>query len=451
MSENNQVVTDLDSSFFDAYSKKIADESKKSTGGGNFSPKEYDEIGYVGLETGVNKILRFIGAPPGSESMGYVRKDYDPKQIMMCEVKDDDGKKFTIRLPLREDTPAHNHILHRLYDKVAEIAWINKKKVFVNENKYPDLWLALTKGGYKQEDGFSFSIAGGYKSTTFTVMNVIDRTDTWCADNKHTKVLCRDISTDAKGNSWPKPGVKSFGFIKQLAAIIGKYGDMQSYDIAIKRTGEQLNPFELKNASLYKDKDMMEELKNADGTLPEKDMIVSGPLSAEERAYSKYNLDKYYQPTSYTKLLKKIPSIFKLTDAHLGTHLYEELEQLSIKEKEEWARLYPKEEADQVVAEQEAEENTAILNAVKEEAPKRRTAVGPATNLSDDKIALLKGWSKLDDHQKSLIRDIKVKDGQVTEIVWEVCDETKTLYACDCNLASPESFQSCPGCGASFI
>jgi hypothetical protein len=63
----------------------------------------------------------------------------------------------------------------------------------------------------------------------------------------------------------------------------------------------------------------------------------------------------------------------------------------------------------------------------------------------------LKGWDKLTDFQKELILDIKESDGKVTEIVWKDCDETKQLYACECDLGSPEIFESCPGCAASFV
>jgi len=454
MSDTNkqEVITDLDASFFQSYAAKMKKDAEKKQSG-NFTAKTYDEIGYVGLEVGNNKFLRLIGAPPGAETMGYVRKNYDPKKIMMCDVKDDSGKKFQIRLPLREDVPAHNHILHRLYDKVMEIVWVNKKKIYVNESKHPELWTAVTKGGYTQEaDGKGYSIAAGYKSTTYTIMNVIDRQDNWCAENKSTKILCRDIGIGKDGTVWPKPGIKSFGFDKRIADLVGKYGNMETFDVAIMRTGEKDPPLELKNASLYKQKDMMEELKNSDGNLPDGNLIVIGPLTAEEKAYKRYDLDKLYQPTSYTKLLKRIPSLFKLCDATLGTKFYEELEGLSVKEKEEWARLYPKEDIAAIEAEQEEAENKAIKEEVKkEEPPKRRTAVGPIEKLSDEKIAYLKGWAKLSDKEKSLIKDIKVKDGKLIEVVYEDCEETKSLYACDCGLGSPECFSVCPGCGASFI
>ena len=453
MSETQQIGTDLDNSFFQAYANKIAADSKQNKGQSNFAPKEYDEIAYAGLETGVNKIYRCVGAPPGAETMGYQRKNYDPKQIMMIDVKDDEGKKFTVKLPLREDA-IHNHILHRLYDKVAEVVWINKKKVFVNETKFPELWALITKGNYKPDDGYGYTIAAGYKSTTFTIMNVIDRQDDWCEKNKHTKILCREVNVDAKGTIWPKPGVKSFGFIKRVADLVGKYGDIRNYDISLKRTGDKEMPFDIKNASIYKEKDMLTELKNADGTIPDANIIVIGKLTDTEIAFEKYDLDKLYQPTSYTKLLKRVPALFKLTDACLGTKFFQELESLSEKEKEEWKRIYG-DSNEQAENEQATTENKAINEAVKEEKTetptKRRTAVGPVQHLSESKIALLKGWSKLPEAQKALISDIVLDGENVKNIEWVNCKETETLLACDCGAASPEIFEVCPVCSASFM
>jgi len=198
---------------------------------------------------------------------------------------------------------------------------------------------------------------------------------------------------------------------------------------------------------------MMEELKNADGTLPNEDKIVTGPLTSAEKTYKRYDLDKLYQATSYTKLLKRIPALFKLTDACLGTKFYEELEALSEKEKEEWKRIYGDENAT-AETEQVKAETVAVKEALTEEkaeVPKRRTAVGPVENLSDAKIALLKGWSKLSEAQRLLIKDIKVNGTEVEDIVWEENDQTKNLFACDCQIASPESLDTCPACGATFI
>jgi hypothetical protein len=449
---NKEVLTELDDNFFAAYANKIASENKRSTT--NFTPKSYDAIGYAGCETGFYKVFRLIGAPPGCESIGYKRKNYDPIEIMMAEVKDDKGKKFIIKLPLREDSPTHNHILHRLYDKVTEVAWINGKKIFINQQKHPELWQTITKLGFGPNDP-GYKMAGGLKSTNFVIFNVIDRQDDWCKENKHTKILCRQVNVDDSGRVWPSVGIKSFGFLTRLVDLQNKYKNYELYDIAIKRTGQKDPPLELRNASVFKEKDMLTELLNADGTIPDANIIVVGPLSEEEKQYERYDLDKLYQPTSHTKILNRIASAFKLTDATLGTKFYEELVSLSEKEKAEWKLKYGTEDEEDVEAEQAQAENIEINKNLQEDKPKptaRRTAVGtPETGLSAEKIALLKGWSKLTDAQKALIKDVTVKDGKVTDISWIECDETSNLLACECDVPVPEAFPCCPACGADYI
>jgi hypothetical protein len=450
---DKEVLTELDDSFFAAYANKIAAESKKGPG---FTPRSYDTIGYAGCETGFYKIFRLIGAPPGSEAIGYTRKEYDPIEIMMCEVKDDKGKKFIIRLPQREDSPVHNHILHRLYDKVTEVAWIKNgtknTKVYVNETKYPELWQTITKTGFSASDP-GYKMATGLKSTNFVIFNVIDRQDSWCKDNKHTKILCRQVNIDDKGNVWPQVGIKSFGFLTRLTDLLNKYKNYELYDIAIKRTGQKDPPLELRNASEFKKKDMLTELLNDDGTIPDENIIVVGPLTSEEKAYERYDLDKLYQPTSYTKILNRIPSVFKLCDADLGSKFYEELVSLSEKEKEEWKIKYGTDDEENIEETQSKAENKEIKeNLQPTKSVARRTAVGtPETGLSDEKIALLKGWSKLTEAQRALIKDVEVKDGKVSEITWVECDETSNLLACDCDVCCPETWTACPACGADFV
>ena len=46
--EQNEVITDLDSSFFTAYAAKMAAENKKSSSS-SFTPREYEEVAYAGI------------------------------------------------------------------------------------------------------------------------------------------------------------------------------------------------------------------------------------------------------------------------------------------------------------------------------------------------------------------------------------------------------------------
>ena len=153
--------------------------------------------------------------------------------------------------------------------------------------------------------------------------------------------------------------------------------------------------------------------------------------------------------------MKRISAIFKETDACLKTKFYDELVSLVDEEKKYFDQLYRDNEKN--TAQKESETVTELVTKEEhavEAAPRRRSAiVGPVeTGLSEEKISLLRGWSKLSDIERSLIKDVILDtDGSVKDIIWVECPETENLLACDCGLPSPESFSVCVKCGASFV
>lgn len=449
MSEN----LELDDDFFKAYSKKVKEESDSKGGTSSYPQPEYEDIGYVGCAKGTFSIVRLIGAPVDACKMGYKRKPTDPIEIMTCEVKDDEGKRFTIRMPLRQPVAADNHILIRLYDKVMKKERINGKSVLVNENKpqYKEIFDMVSKGGFKPEDGRTYQYSSGYKGDVVSIYNVIDRSDDWCKKNKHTKILCRDLNVDDQGRVWAKPGIKSYGSIQKIAAIIGKYGSFEKYDLGFKRTGLKDSPWEIVNASRLKEAEMTEDLVNDDGSEVDVSTIMTGPLTDEELAYENYNLDKFFAPTTYHKLQKRIGNLFKLCDAQMGTHFTEELAGLVEKEKAEWDAAAAQKEAAQEVKENE-EIRAAASSEEPEEAapaPRRRAAAPASEGLTEEKIALLKGWERLSDEIKARVKDVVMNEAGKPEIVWDRKDD---LLQCDaCGALSPEEgVTHCPVCGAKF-
>jgi len=481
MSDVMNESVELDDEFFKSYSKKIQDDSKNQNNGGNYEQPEYDEVGYVGCEKGFYTVVRLLGAPIGAEAQGYKRKPYDPKEIITCEVKDDDGKRFTIKLPLRQPIAADNHILIRLYDKVMEKVKINGDWVYKNKTAHPEIFELVSKGGFKPTDGKTYQFSTGYRGDRVSIYNCIDYKDNWCAENKHTKILCRDLNIDDQNRVWAKPGIKSYGSVQKIASILGKDGSFEKYCLGFKKTGIKENPWEVVNASKMKEKDMLEELGNDDGSTVDEKIIKVGPMTDEERSYERYDLDKFFQPTTYQKIQKRISGLFKLCDAQLGTKFTEELNGLVAKEKEYFAKIYAKEEKEQAAAENKAiQENlnmseeefnaaTSVdtmpdpmatpasfdtMQQVQSEEPApatRRTRSAPAaeeSGLSADKIALLKGWEFMSPEIKARVQDVEVKDGKVS-IVWDRKDDL--LQCDDCGALSPEEgVTHCPVCGALF-
>jgi hypothetical protein len=465
----------LNDEFFTAYAKKMKEqeEKDKKTSGSIYTPKTYEDIAYAGTDKGQYKIVRLLGAPIGTESImtSFKRSPTDPHEILVADVKDDDGKRFTVRMPIPAERDSDNYILMRLYNKVMEKTYVNKKPVFVNEAKFPELFKLVSKGGFKESDGFAFTYSKGFKGDRVVIYNVIDRSDDWCAKNQHTKILARDVTIDDQNRVWAKEGIKSFGFITKVRDLIGKYGNYEKYDVAIKKNGEKDNPFDVKNASRLKDKEMMEELINNDGSQVDEKQIQLGLLTQSEIGYKKYDIEKLFHPTYYSVLLKRIPSVFKLCDASLGTNFFEELQGLAEREKAEWEKTRAENEAAQDAAENEAirenlnmteeemDEATSVdtmpdpmaasfdtMETVKTETPtrSRKAAVG----LTADKIALLKGYDMLPEASKNRIKDVTNINGKVN-IIW---DTEADCLACDsCGAMSPEEGTThCPVCGIKF-
>ena len=465
MEENKSEVV-LSDDAFKAYAKQIKEQENQRGSGGNFAQPEYDDIQYCGMEKGINKIVRLTGAPVGIQ--GYTPKPTDPIELVVCDVKDDEGKRMVLKLPLRSDQAANDHIVYRLYDKVCEVTWIKnntsgkREKVFINKDKYPDLFEAVTKTGFKQDkDGKSYSYANGLKGQQVVVYNVIDRSDDWCEKNGHTKVLSKQVDVvpqdDGSVRVFAKIGIPSFGFISKLADQISKYGNYENFDVAIKKIGEQTNPYEVRNASKLKSADILDELLNDGGDPLDPAQIVVGPMTAQERAYERYDLKKIYQPTSFQSIRKRLSSVFKLCDATMGTRLYDELDGLANDERARYDAMNA-EKAASDEAYQESAEKAAVkaeVEKVDSPAPQRKPPekrVGPAVGLSDDKIALLKGWARLNDREKSGIVDVQVKDGKVTKLVFGETFADETMLECvTCSIQCPESYATvCPVCNTEF-
>lgn len=475
----------LNDEFFAEYAKKLKEKeaAEKNSKGSSYTPnKSYEEVAYAGTDKGQYKVVRLLGAPIGTESVmsSFKRSGSDPHEVLVADVKDDSGKRFTIRMPVPAERESDNYILMRLYNKVMEKTYVNKKPIYVNEQKFPELFKLVSKGGFKESDGFAFTYSKGFKGDRVVIYNVIDRTDDWCEKNKHTKILARDVTVDDQNRVWAKEGIKSFGFVTKVRDLIGKYGNYEKYDVAIKKNGEKDNPFDVKNASRLKEKEMMEELINNDGSqVNEMYITPERPLTQEEMAFKRYDIEKLFGPTRYGKLLERIPSVFKLCDASLGTNYFEELQGLAAKEKAEFEAMRAQQEAEQAAAENaairenlnmtEEEVNAAVSpenselstdamfgtasfdnmqNVATEEAPKTRRSAAASTGLTADKIALLKGYDMLPEASKNRIKDVTNLNGKV-KIVW---DTEADCLACDsCDAMSPEEGTThCPVCGVKF-
>lgn len=442
---------------FKAYAAEVDRKNNKPAGNGNYNSNvEYESQQWVGLEKGQVKIVRIVSNPPASMSSTIKDDPYRTRDIYFSEIMTDDGKhKMHLKLPLHTEDARDDHIMWKILSKAGKYEKVPnpknpKESIKVYEYSGRDWFETMLHGGYKPTDG-NYQFTKGWWGQEVAIMNVIDREDSWCADNKHTKLLSKNISRwttkDGKPAEKPDVGVPAYGFLGKLSKLSGTSGSWWKYDVAIEKTGEKTNPYNVENATATVKSGMQEFIARLQG----KDKYVSTAdiLTPEEMQYEMYDLEKLYAVTSYQKLLKNLGNTIKKMDADLGTTFYDQLVELANNEKAEWEAKKETEKKEEPAAPiQESTETVA-------EAPRTISRQGPApeqTGLTPEKIALLKGWDVLTDREKSQVVDLIVnEDGTPDHIVYS--EDAATLIDCNpdgCGHLSPKDFHACPFCSSIY-
>ena len=491
MSETNNYSLVNDDVFdaFVAKAKEDAEKEKNRNNGSSFTPREYEQVKWVGLEESQPKIIRIVGAPPSSMIGGRPTQPTDAQEIWFSTIKDDNGKRMQLKLPPKADKLQDSHIMWRIINAVKEVEWIKnpapgqEKKRFKNAGKP---WFeTVVHGGFDPvQEEFQYKISKGWQGQEVVIMNVIDREDNWCRENKHTKLLSKKVNTSKDGTTeYPTVGVPSYGFITQLANLIGRYGSWEKYDLAIRRTGQTNPPYEVKAATIFANAGLAE---SEIGTVKMGFISKEGTLTDEEKSWARYEISKLYAPTTYNKILTHLGATIKAIDADLRTNFFEEIQGLAEQEKKEFEEKYgtsanvevsdgpatddselsPLDESSILAAPSNV--NTAATPttpaATEQPAPTvTRTFAAPSSTpatynagLSADKIALLKGWSSLTPDEQAQIKDVVLNaDGTIKEVVYSETS-APTIQCIDaqgqgCGYFSPSDFSHCPVCGASYI
>lgn len=440
-----------DDEAFAAFLNKVADDKEKGNrkSSSNYEAS-YEEMKWVGLENDSAKIVRIVGAPPESMTPGRKSSDTDAVEIYVSRIMNDANKKVVLKLPPHADDFKDEHIMWRIINKVKEVEWIpgpNGK----NEKKYKYAgypWYdKVVHGGFNPTDQ-QYSWTKGWSGQQVVIFNVLDREDSWCKDNKHTKLLSKRVNQVVQDNGnvaeYADTGVPSYGFLTKLSELVGKYGSWEKYDVAITKTGEMTSPYVVKNATAFAK--CPEDIARAE--LGDKLEFVSQEiqLTPEELSYERYNIKNNFKVTSYQKLLSDFGNTIKLIDGDLRTTYYDELKALSEKEKAEYEAKKAEEEANAPV---EASSDTSTESISEStEKPTRSRVVDMA--LSADKIAALKGWDSLTEDERKLIKDVELNDdGSVKTITYTTTDD---LADCpDCKFEAPMAIATCcPVCGLKF-
>lgn len=458
--------------------KKDAEDNK-----GNFI--EFEHVECLGLEDQKEKAFRIIGR-------GFQNRKLptDAKLVMQSSVRTDDGKGYTkINWPVVYNEskgdyyPDPDWIFTRLYNKINEgksakytevdidgkkIVQLADGKIVNKENKnkewywnpyHKDTDVFMRVNSNMRDNPTPKEFAPPFYPQKRIVLNVIDRMDDWCKINKHTKQLSSKISYSEKKNdkgetikvSFPELGIPKACYDSIINHYLKTSGSFTQMDtVAVKDSTN-------KKYEIY---DAMDDryLKET------KDIVISGPLTEEEKVYTLYDFDDIYRVASYTKLKKNLGGLFKLCDNNLGTSFYDELINLC-KIEDEQRKAEEKVKAGLEASQNNSEEkvdNILVEMSQEIEEPKTRTRetrqpvekeAVPKKSIAELCIEKFPSWDKVPENEKQIMIESIVRfDGNVPIYTKEakdvLCNDEKCHFVDSMEETTfPAKMFTCPVCG----
>lgn len=441
---------------------KEAQEAKerKASGGSNYV---YEDVKYFPLEDKKERVCRIMGLP------AELRKNpTDAKFVLRSEVLKDTKKDYlNVNWPIVERDgkmiPDPDWFLTRFLNKVREGKWVTYEDGKKNEKTGKNgEWKKFhtETSVFKRVDGNSKpneKFPKNFYPSIKVYLNVVDRHDNWCKENKHTKMLVASDSpytfTDDEGKEktiyYPKPIPKQcyLAITEHFKNCIG-IKSLSDWDAVIIKDGKS----ETVKYQCFDKTDYPKYLKSKEAA----DLASNEPLTEEEKAYILYDIDSKTRITSYASLKRHLNGLFKLCDAELGTSFEKELEMLC---KEEAANR-PTNNSNES-SEEKQEERFASLDDEKpmtekpvEEKARRERKAEPTSEISivDLCIKNFPMWNKLKEKEKQdMINGIASFNGGIP--VYKTKDDV-LCYNQKCTFKDsnePTSFlltvYTCPVCG----
>lgn len=423
------------------YAQSLEEAEKKRNERPTFTPvqRDYESIEWTGLEPGKDKVIRILGNPPGFGEA----KPSDARVVIISRIVADDGKMIRVCRPSYEYFVNNGEAPEYFLDKVIRAAkgcrWINGKRVCLLQEKNPALYDKVDKNGFDPSD-FRYKIDKGWAGRAVFLANVIDRSqmDTH-RSTKHSMLLSKKISY--KGDKeYAEDGVPAYGFVDKIIPKVVAYGPWEGYDLSVRKTGQMSNPYQVCVASRVPE-EVQSDVRQY--------IVTQTELTEEEASWERYDLNKLYATTSYTKLWNRLRDTIRAIDKELDTHFYEELKELADEEKEKLKSEEAEakeEEVSEAATVTEADVAPFDINPTPKAPIKERRA--PARDIN---WSLLPHAGSLSDSQKAMIKSVtKQEDGSICVDY----DTDETIYRCinGCSIDGiPESFTICPVCGESQI
>lgn len=424
--------------------EQAKNEKKKSS----LYVKDYEDIAWMGI-TREPRVFRILGNPAEARLTNF-----DSKIVYWGKILHDNGKSFVnIYFPQNDKFEINKDwILYRLYEKINESKWIDYKEGDVIDPLRP----RSTPKGYfanlhehtlshkrvtdnKKEGSNQF---GHFYPKRRILMNVIDRMDDWCKENKHTKILTSNHSpfeiTDEVTKTKKTIYFNDVGmpneFYKLLYSQVLEFRASWDLDIILHKEDKK-----------YILRDGLEDKV----PMNVKPLVNINPLTDEEKTYVQYDIDKLFKDTGYYKLFNSFEKLFKQADLDLGTRFFEELKELYEDEK--------------IQRDKERSENDKSVHPVSQEVsqsprqvePEAKTEVRRGTPNPEQviesvgsKLEKTPGWGSLSDNDKQeMTKYCTSIDGNK----FSYKDGTSLIpCSCDKKINFPDSVWHCTMCSVEF-
>lgn len=305
--------------------KKKAEEEKANKGG--FPKEEVPEFKCCVLNKDKPRIIRLMGNSPLMRE-----KDTDPLIVNRAMCVNDDGNYVTIIMPEDRDNP-----INKLWRTIiGKYTWDKENNCRIYNNKGKPSFERFIRNGKKQEE--CDSKERGMLTDKFYLFNCLDKTDNWCEENKHTKLLCWDSKNkevDGETRTYYTYGIKSSLYNNIFDVQCTNLNRMyDQFDVVAKRLSKPLGNDWLVVCS-------PEEKTKITNMGLDASKVTMEYLSEDEEKYTLYKLEDIpfiSRATSISFVLKNFPKLIKSCDLDFGTNLYEEFVEGAEKEKAEWAK-----------------------------------------------------------------------------------------------------------------
>lgn len=303
--------------------KKKAEEEKNSHS--SFPKEEMPEFECCVLNKEKPKIIRLIGNSP------LMRENpTDPYIVKRSMCIDDNGKWSAVILSDDRDHPI-NKLFRTIVGKY-KYNKENKIRTYDNAGK-PSFERFMTNGKSKEQLS---AYERGMQPDTYYMFNCIDKTDNWCKENKHTKLLCWDSTSkevDGETRTYYTYGIKPSLYNEIFDIKCTNLNRMfDQFDVVVKRLKEKLGDSYL-TVCIPEEKTAISNM----GLDPSK--VSMEYLTDEEENYERYVLEDIpfvTRPTSAMFFNRNFSKLIKQCDIDFGTNLQSEFAEWIEKEKKEW-------------------------------------------------------------------------------------------------------------------